>query len=133
MKRLKEEIEIIASGGAGGGSMGKGAAEELNEPAPMINPSYPNLPMGSYLNDKLFCKINTAYPGLQLVHEKPYIFIINNFLNQVDYITWHHRPCTMHHPPSNPPKQTHARRGTHARHAANTRGRTFLTLLLSST
>lgn len=84
VKRLKEEIEIIASGGLSGGAMGNGAAEELAAPAPMINPSYPNLNMSGYINDTLFCKLNTSYPGLQLIHEKPYIFIVNNFLNQAE-------------------------------------------------
>ena len=29
-------------------------------------------------------QINTDYPGLQLIHERPYIFIVNEFLNEVE-------------------------------------------------
>ena len=44
------------------------------------NPHYPDLPFDNYLANPFFKRINTDYPGLQLIHEEPYIFIVNNFL-----------------------------------------------------
>lgn len=44
------------------------------------NPHYPDLPFDKYLANPFFKRINTDYPGLQLIHEEPYIFIVNNFL-----------------------------------------------------
>lgn len=44
------------------------------------NPLYPDLPLDKYLGKPFFQKINTDYPGLQLIHEDPFIFIVNNFL-----------------------------------------------------
>ena len=40
---------------------------------------YPELPIDKYITNPYFHKINTDYPGLQLVHEEPFIFIINDF------------------------------------------------------
>ena len=51
----------------------------LMGPAPSPNPDYPNLALGHF-NDSMFARINLSYPGLQLVHEKPYIFIVNDFI-----------------------------------------------------
>ena len=48
----------------------------------LTNPRYPNLPLDGYRGQGLFHKINLEYPGLQLVHEKPYIFVVNNFISQ---------------------------------------------------
>eukprot|EP01043_Picozoa_sp_COSAG02_P029539 COSAG02_NODE_1842_length_10700_cov_148.785869_3_plen_606_part_00 len=45
------------------------------------NLKYANLPLDGYLGQKNFHHINTEYPGLQLVHEKPYVFVVNNFLS----------------------------------------------------
>jgi hypothetical protein len=44
------------------------------------NPKYRNLSMRGYREQALFHQINVNYPGLQLVKEKPYIFIVNNFM-----------------------------------------------------
>eukprot|EP01047_Picozoa_sp_COSAG01_P098837 COSAG01_NODE_28958_length_648_cov_1.570128_1_plen_216_part_11 len=46
------------------------------------NHSYPNLSFDGYARQMLFPKINLSFPGLQLVHEKPYIFIVNNFMSR---------------------------------------------------
>lgn len=45
---------------------------------PLNNPQYPDLPFDNYLKNPYFHQINTEYPGLQLVHENPFIFIIND-------------------------------------------------------
>lgn len=45
-----------------------------------VNPKYPNLSFEKYLANPYFAKIETTYPGLQLVHEDPFIFIVNDFL-----------------------------------------------------
>jgi len=45
-----------------------------------INPRYPDLPLDKYLANPFFQKINTEYPGLQLIHEDPFVFVVNNFL-----------------------------------------------------
>jgi hypothetical protein len=37
--------------------------------------------METYHRQTLFPHINTEYPGVQLVHARPYIFIVNNFLS----------------------------------------------------
>mmetsp|Transcript_87634 Transcript_87634/g.249241 ORF Transcript_87634/g.249241 Transcript_87634/m.249241 type:complete len:345 (-) Transcript_87634:700-1734(-) len=47
---------------------------------PWRNPRYQDLAFDNYQASKWFCRINCDYPGLQLIHEEPYIFIINNFL-----------------------------------------------------
>ena len=52
VKALKAELEKIASGGA---KAGAGAAE-LEPAGPMVNPRYPNIPMTSYINDKVGSK-----------------------------------------------------------------------------
>jgi len=44
----------------------------------LSNPRYPDLLFDNYLANPYFHKINTDYPGLQLVHENPFIFIVND-------------------------------------------------------
>lgn len=68
MKRLKEEIEVIATGGSGGGATWGAAAEELAVPAPMINPSYPNLNMSSYVGHH---QPTTIHPSIYLINYPP--------------------------------------------------------------
>ena len=46
----------------------------------ITNPRYPDLPLDRYLANPYFHRINVLYPNLQLIHEEPYIFIVNNFL-----------------------------------------------------
>jgi hypothetical protein len=43
------------------------------------NPRYPDLPFDTYLANPFFQKINTEYPGLQLIHTEPFVFIVNDF------------------------------------------------------
>merc|ERR1711865_130428 len=47
-----------------------------------VHPDFPDLPFDGYLECPYFAKINTEYPGLQLIHERPYIFVVNDFLNE---------------------------------------------------
>jgi len=47
---------------------------------PYRNHRYPDLSMDNYLANPFFHKINTEYPGLQLIHEDPFVFVVNNFL-----------------------------------------------------
>ena len=48
------------------------------------NRRYPSLPLDGYREQKLFHQINLDYPGLQLVHEQPYIFVVNSFLSPAE-------------------------------------------------
>jgi len=41
---------------------------------------YPCLPLDRYLGQSYFHRINVNYPGLQLVSEEPYIFLVKDFL-----------------------------------------------------
>ena len=43
------------------------------------NRSLPSLPFNRYLSQQRFHHIDTAFPGLQLVNEEPYIFLIRDF------------------------------------------------------
>jgi hypothetical protein len=45
------------------------------------NQAYPSLPLAEYQGQNLFHQIDLGYPGLQLVRERPYIFIVNQFLS----------------------------------------------------
>jgi hypothetical protein len=49
---------------------------------PQKNPKYPDLAFDKYLANPYFHKINTNYPGLQLIHEEPFVFIINDLLTE---------------------------------------------------
>lgn len=42
---------------------------------------YPSLPLERYLGQRYFHHINVDYPGLQLVHEEPYIFLVKDVLS----------------------------------------------------
>ena len=50
-------------------------------PQSLTNPRYPSYSFKNYLENPFFPQINTSYPGLQLIHQEPYIFVINNFYN----------------------------------------------------
>lgn len=39
----------------------------------------PSFDLGNYLRQNIYHRINVDFPGLQLVHEEPYIFLVNNF------------------------------------------------------
>jgi len=59
------------------------AAMSLGE-QPTRQPSmaeYPNLSLDRYEMQRFFHGINTRVPGLQLVHEWPYIFVVDKFLS----------------------------------------------------
>jgi len=43
------------------------------------NRGLPSLPFDRYLSQQRFHHIDTAFPGLQLVNEEPYIFLIRDF------------------------------------------------------
>eukprot|EP00966_Prymnesium_polylepis_P010882 250581-Prymnesium_polylepis.1 len=51
--------------------------------APLVE--YPNLPFDAYREQRAFHHIDLAYPGLQLVNESPYIFIVRDFLNASEF------------------------------------------------
>jgi len=44
-------------------------------------PEYPNLPFDEYRRQPFFHQINTESPGLQLINEEPYIFVVPNFFS----------------------------------------------------
>lgn len=44
--------------------------------------TFPDLPFDGYAECKLFPQINLRSPGLQLIRERPYIFVVNEFLSQ---------------------------------------------------
>ena len=48
------------------------------------NPSYANLPLDGYRRQRMFPQINTGFPGLQLIHERPFLFVVNGFLSSVE-------------------------------------------------
>jgi len=48
---------------------------------PGQNSRYPSFTFEKYLENPYFHHINTAYPGLQLIQEEPFIFVINDFLS----------------------------------------------------
>jgi hypothetical protein len=45
-----------------------------------LNAGYPALPFDGYRAQTLFHQIDTSFPGLQLVREKPYVFLVHEFL-----------------------------------------------------
>ena len=49
---------------------------------PRSSADFPSLPLDGYLNNPDFHAIDTTFPGLQLVSDEPYIFIVPNFLNK---------------------------------------------------
>jgi hypothetical protein len=69
-----EEIQASEAG-----SVGEAAHRRL-----AINPSHANLSFEGYRRQKTSPQINTDYPGLQLINEKPYMFLVNGFLSQVE-------------------------------------------------
>ena len=45
------------------------------------NHCFPSLPFDRYLSQHVFHHIDVDFPGVQLIHEDPFIFIINDFLS----------------------------------------------------
>jgi len=69
------------------------AAKQLSQSAgPVLQPSrlsshtplgeYPNLPLDGYKAQRLFHHINTSYPGVQVIHDSPFIIAVPDFLEQ---------------------------------------------------
>jgi len=48
------------------------------------HPDFPDLPLEGYLGCPLFPRINIEFPGLQLINERPYIFLVNDFLDEAE-------------------------------------------------
>ena len=44
-------------------------------------PDYPDLPMHGYKDQPFFHQIDTAFPGLQLISEEPFIFVCQKFFS----------------------------------------------------
>jgi len=42
---------------------------------------HPNLPVAGYLAQEKFHHINVDFPGVQLIHEDPFIFLIHDFVS----------------------------------------------------
>ena len=57
---------------------------EASEAASQALPPFPPLPCDGYLAQRLFHQINTSYPGVRLVHESPYIFLVPDFLSSTE-------------------------------------------------
>jgi hypothetical protein len=56
--------------------------DPVDSNVPLKNPKYPDIPFDKYLANPYFHKINMNYPGLQLIHEEPFVFLINNLLTE---------------------------------------------------
>ena len=50
----------------------------------MAYSAYPSLPLDGYHEQQCFHRINTAFPGVQLINEHPYIFVVNDFTNAAE-------------------------------------------------
>ena len=59
----------------GGVQLRRASARGSAPPSRAPNLSYPNLDFSRYRAQRLFHPIDLAHPGLQLVHEEPYIFV----------------------------------------------------------
>ena len=47
-------------------------------------PNIPNIAFAGYREKPWFHQINLAFPGVQLVHERPYVFVVDAFINEAD-------------------------------------------------
>ena len=63
------EMELKQGFGAAAGAAPEVAPNSAIEP-------FQDLPFDGYLSCPYFAKINTNFPGLQLIHESPYIFLV---------------------------------------------------------
>jgi len=45
---------------------------------------FPSLPLEGYKLQRLFHQIDTSYPGVQLINESPYVFIVRDFLSTAE-------------------------------------------------
>jgi hypothetical protein len=61
----------------------QGRLVRARKPAATI-PRYPKLPLDGYKAQPFFHQINTEFPGLQLIHEQPYIFLVHDFFSGDD-------------------------------------------------
>jgi len=55
--------------------------ERCHPPPPPLA-ELPNLPLDGYLAQAQFHHIDASFPGLQLVHERPFIFCVQDFLSE---------------------------------------------------
>ena len=74
-------VELTSAGVACSVACVKARARQRSAHGWSPNLSYPNLEFGRYRAQRLFHPIDLAHPGLQLVHEEPYIFVCHNFLS----------------------------------------------------
>jgi len=51
---------------------------------PVFNLSHPNLPFDSFRAQRLFAPVDLTFPGLQLIHERPFIFLVHSFLSAAE-------------------------------------------------
>ena len=51
---------------------------------PPLTDEHPNLPLSRYRRQPHFHQVNLSFPGLQLVHEEPYIFLVHGFLSAAE-------------------------------------------------
>jgi len=59
----------------------------------------PRLPLERYLGQRRFHRINCGFSdGVQLVHEEPYVFVINDFLaaSECEHLVRQMRSAQMH-------------------------------------
>ena len=56
------------------------ARQPLAPPSPVAE--LPSHPLESYLRQQLFHRIATDFPGVQLVHEEPYVLVVPDFLDE---------------------------------------------------
>ena len=60
------------------------ARRRLLQADTLLNSTYACLPFDRFRRQSLFHQIDLSFPGLQLVHERPYIFIVNHFLSAAE-------------------------------------------------
>ena len=77
-------VELASAGVACSVACVKARARQRSAHGWAPNLSYPNLEFGRYRAQRLFHPIDLAHPGLQLVHEEPYIFVCHNFLSAAE-------------------------------------------------
>eukprot|EP01044_Picomonas_judraskeda_P005374 COSAG03_NODE_504_length_7391_cov_53.058420_6_plen_692_part_00 len=77
LQMRKVQMRPSPGGHAHGGSPGNSRGHQVRK----NNLKYQNMNFHNYSAQPHFHQINLGYPGLQLVHEKPYIFIVNDFLS----------------------------------------------------
>ena len=49
-----------------------------------LDDALPDLPLDSYFQQNVYHKINTDFPGVQLVCEHPFIFVVHDFVSAME-------------------------------------------------